>query len=98
MFVQLSSLCLSMEITALLLAFRNYLGLRQGYSLSLFIFLAIKALSYLLKKAKEMGFISSFKVEGKSIEEIEVSYQLFVDEKLIFVRLMRIKRFIVIRF
>ena len=59
--------------------------LRQGDPLSPYLFLlAMEALSQLLSRARNGGFISSFKVGGRGSEGLFVSHLLFADDTLIF--------------
>ena len=65
--------------------FQNSRGLRQGDSLSLYLFvLAMEALSCLLGRAREDGFLTSFKVNGRGGEGLEVTHLLFADDTLVF--------------
>ena len=65
--------------------FQNSRGLRQGDSLSLYLFvLAMEALSCLLGRAREDGFLTGFKVNGRGGEGLEVTHLLFADDTLVF--------------
>ena len=43
----------------------------------------METLSYLIEKAKQGGFISGFKVEGKGVEGIHILYLLFANHTLL---------------
>ena len=44
----------------------------------------MEALNCLLKRAREGGYLSGFKVNGKGGEGLEISHLLFVDDTLVF--------------
>ena len=44
----------------------------------------MEALSYFLRRAREGGFLASFKVNGRDGEGLEVTHLLFVDDILVF--------------
>lgn len=68
----------------LVVFFKSSQGLKQGNSLSTFLFvLVMDALSRLLKVAMERGFISGFLVGCSLNGCINVSYLLFADDTLI---------------
>ena len=65
--------------------FQSSKGLRQSDPLSPYLFiLPMEALSLILMKAKEEGFINSFQVRGREGEGVEISHLLFADDTLIF--------------
>lgn len=65
--------------------FVNSRRLRQGDPLSPFLFLIImEALSRLIDKAVEGGFISGFRIGRFGEREVTVSHLLFADDTLIF--------------
>ena len=70
--------------------FQSSRGLRQGDLLSPYLFvLAMEALSCILERARESGFLSGFKVSGGNAEEgLEISHLLFVDDTLVFCEVM----------
>ncbi|XP_059628553.1 uncharacterized protein LOC132271240 [Cornus florida] len=58
-------------------------GLRQGDHLSPFLFtIVMEALSKLMRRAMDLGFIRGFRV-GRDSYEIEVSHLLFADDTLV---------------
>ncbi|RVX16891.1 putative ubiquitin-conjugating enzyme E2 33 [Vitis vinifera] len=62
-------------------------GLRQGDLLSPYLLvIAMEALGCLLRRAREGGYLSGFKVFCRDREGLEVSYLLFVDDTLEFMR------------
>ena len=64
---------------------QSFRGLRQGDPLSLYLFvLAMEALSCLLRRAREGGYLTDFKVNGKGGEGLEVTHLLFADDTLVF--------------
>ncbi|RVW84765.1 LINE-1 retrotransposable element ORF2 protein [Vitis vinifera] len=65
--------------------FQSSRGLRLGDPISLYLFvIAIEALSRLLLKAQEGGFISGFTVGGRGGDGEEISHLLFADDTIIF--------------
>ena len=65
--------------------FQNSRGLRQQDPLSPYLFvIAMEALSCLLKRAKEGGFLSGWRIRGKGKKRGEISHLLFVDDTLAF--------------
>ena len=65
--------------------FQSSRGLRQGDSLSPYLFMiAMEALSCLLKRAVCGGLLLTYQVQGRDREGVEVSHLLFVDDTLIF--------------
>ena len=57
---------------------------KAGDPLSTYLFmLAMGALSWILSRAREGGFISSFKVGGRRREGMEVFHILFVNDTVI---------------
>ena len=70
--------------------FQSSRGLRQGDLLSPYLFvLAMEALSCILERARESGFLSGFKVLGRNAEEgLEISHLLFVDDTFVFCEVM----------
>ena len=68
-------------------------GLRLGDLLLSYIFmLALEALSHLLVRAREGGYLLGFMVRGKGSEEVEVSHLLFI--RWSFVRILNVRWFI----
>ena len=49
----------------------------------------MEALSYFLRRAREGGFLASFKVNGRDGEGLEVTHLLFVDDILVFCEVSR---------
>ena len=69
--------------------FPNSKGLRQGDPLSSLLFLLImEALSRMLKRAVDMGYISSFMVGKHNGIELMISHLLFADDTLILCELI----------
>ena len=65
--------------------FLSFRRLRQGDLLSSFLFvMTMKALSCLIRRTREGGFILGFKVRVKGGKEVVVSYFLFANDTLIF--------------
>lgn len=65
--------------------FQSSRGLRQRDPLSPYLFvLAMEALSCLLRKTREDGYLTGFKVCGRNGEGLEVSHLLFVCDTLVF--------------
>ncbi|RVX05586.1 hypothetical protein CK203_027280 [Vitis vinifera] len=64
--------------------------LRPRDPLSPYLFvLTMEALSYFLRRAREGGFLASFKVNGRDGEGLEVTHLLFVDDILVFCEVSR---------
>ncbi|XP_059623077.1 uncharacterized protein LOC132266242 [Cornus florida] len=60
-------------------------GLRQGDPLSPFLFIIVmEALSRLMRRAVELGFIKGFMVGGGDVHHMEISHLLFVDDTSVF--------------
>ena len=60
-------------------------GLRQGDPLSPYLFvIAMEVFNCLLRRAISGGFLSGWKVRGRSGEGILISHLLFVDVTLLF--------------
>ena len=51
--------------------------------------LTIEALSCLLKRAKDDGFLPGYQVRDRGYARVEVSHPLFVDDNIVFMRLLR---------
>ena len=67
--------------------FQSSRGLRQEDLLSPYLLvIAMEALGCLLRRAREGGYLSGFKVFCRDREGLEVSYLLFVDDTLEFMR------------
>ena len=69
--------------------FNSSSGLRQGNGdpLSPYLFvLGMEVFSILVDKAIAEGFISSYKIEDRNGEEVQITRQLFVDDTLVFCR------------
>ena len=65
--------------------FQSSRGLRQGDSLSPYLFVIVMvALSCLLKRAKEGGFLSRWRFNGRGGVGVEISHFLFTDDTLVF--------------
>ena len=65
--------------------FQSSRGLRQGGPISPYLFvIAMEALSRLILKAQDGGFILGFKVGGKGGDGEEISQLLFADDTIIF--------------
>ena len=65
--------------------FRSSRGLRQGDPLSPYLFvLGMEALSYLIAKAVEGGFISDCRFGGSGREEMVISHLLYADNIILF--------------
>ena len=65
--------------------FQSSRVLRQGDPFSPYLFvLAMEVLSCLLRRAKEGGYLSGFKVLSRNEEGLELSQLLFVDNTLVF--------------
>ena len=65
--------------------FQSSRGLRQGDPLSPYLFvIAMEALSCMLKRAVEGGFLTPCQVKGKGSERVDVSHFLFANDTLIF--------------
>ena len=65
--------------------FQSSRGLRQGDPLSLYLFVIVmEALSCLLKRAREGGFLSGWQLSGKGGAGVEITHLLFADDTLVF--------------
>ena len=65
--------------------FRNSKGLRQGNPRSPYLFvLGMEALSILINKAVDGGFLSGYKLRDRGGNEVQVSHLLFADDALVF--------------
>lgn len=65
--------------------FQTSRGLKQGNSLSPFLFVIVmEVLSCIISRATQGEFIHGFKVGGKKGEGFQVSHPLFVDDTLLF--------------
>ena len=65
--------------------FQSSKGLRQGDPLSPYLFvIVVEALSCLLKRVVNGGFLISCKVRGRGGEGAQVSHSLFADDTLVF--------------
>ena len=65
--------------------FQNSRGLRQGDPLSLYLFvIAVEVFSCLIKRVVDGGFLSGWRVKGRSEEGVQISHLLFVDDTLVF--------------
>ena len=65
--------------------FQSFKGLRQGDPISLCLFvIAMKALSRLILKAQEGGFISRFTIGERGGDGEEISHLLFANDTIIF--------------
>ncbi|RVW85403.1 Polyadenylate-binding protein RBP47B' [Vitis vinifera] len=65
--------------------FQSSRGLRQGDPLSPFLFiLAMEALSSILKRASQGGFLEGFMAGGRGGEGVRVCHLLFADDTLVF--------------
>lgn len=62
--------------------FHSSKGLQRRDPLSLYLFIMVEALSHILDKAKEGGFLGGFSI-GKRGKNVEVSHLLFTQDKLI---------------
>ena len=82
----ISSPCFSILINGTPSGFcQSSRGLRLGDPISLYLFvITIEALSRLLLKAQEGGFISGFTVGGRGGDGEEISHLLFADDTIIF--------------
>ena len=70
--------------------FQSSRGLRQGDPLPPYLFvIAMEALSCMLKRAMEGGFLTTCQVRGKGSERVDVSHLLFVDDTLIFCKALK---------
>ncbi|RVW71359.1 putative ribonuclease H protein [Vitis vinifera] len=65
--------------------FKSSRGLRQGDPLSPYLFVIVmEALSCLLKRAKEGGFLSGWQLSGRGGGGVEITHLLFADDTLVF--------------
>ncbi|RVW90110.1 Transposon TX1 uncharacterized 149 kDa protein [Vitis vinifera] len=65
--------------------FKSSRGLRQGDPLSPYLFVIVmEALSCLLKRAKEGGFLSGWHLSGRGGGGVEITHLLFADDTLVF--------------
>ena len=65
--------------------FRSSRGLRQGDPLSPYLFvIGMEALSYLIGRAVEGGFLSSCSICGRHGEGMVISHLLYVDDTILF--------------
>ena len=65
--------------------FRSSKGFRQGDPLSPYLFvLGMEALSILINKMVEGGFLSGYKLRDRGGNEVQVSHLLFADDTQVF--------------
>ena len=65
--------------------FRSTEGLRQGDSLSLYLFvIGMEVLNRLISRAMEGNFLSSYMVSGRGEEVLVLTHLLYDDDALIF--------------
>ena len=65
--------------------FRSTKGLRQGDSLSLYIFvIGMEVFNQLISRAMEGNLLSSYKVSGRGEEGLVLTHLLYDDDALIF--------------
>ncbi|RVW65308.1 Transposon TX1 uncharacterized 149 kDa protein [Vitis vinifera] len=65
--------------------FQSLRGLRQGDSLSSYLFVIVmEVFSSFLKRAVDGGFILGCRVKGRSEEGVQISHLLFADDTLVF--------------
>ncbi|RVW26739.1 LINE-1 retrotransposable element ORF2 protein [Vitis vinifera] len=65
--------------------FQSSRGLRQRDPLSPYMFMIVmEALSCLLKRAKEIGFLPGWQLSGRGGARVEVTHLLFADDTLVF--------------
>ena len=65
--------------------FQSSMGLRQGDPISPYLFMIVmEAVSCLLRRALSEGYLSSWRVRGRSGEGILISHLLFVANTLMF--------------
>ena len=78
----ISLACFSILFNSSLIGFfQSSKGLRQGYPLSLFLFiLAMEAFSCILKRDSQGGFLEGFLASRKGGEGMAVSYPLFAND------------------
>ena len=65
--------------------FRSSSGLRKGDPLSLYLFvITMEALSYLIGRAVERGFLSGCRICGRNGEGVVISHLLYADDTILF--------------
>ena len=65
--------------------FQSSRGLRQGDTLSPYLFIVVmEAFSCLMKRAVAGGFLTPCMVQGRRGEAVQISHLLFADDTLIF--------------
>ena len=72
--------------------FRSTKGLRQGDSLSLYLFvIGMEVFNRLIGRAMEGNFMSRYKVSGRGEEGLVLTHLLYADDALIFYRVDQIQ-------